>query len=88
MADKQTENTKDLKALTVNKKELVMVFDTTGDTKITMRLRDPRADLNRDDVEPVMQMAIDNQLLVTSAGDAVTGINSAYLQQVETDKYI
>ncbi len=65
-----------------------MVFGTSGDAKLTLRLADPRTDLDRDDVEPVMQQAITNALFVTSAGLAVTSIDAAYLQEVQQDKYI
>lgn len=78
----------DVRALAVTKRELVMVFNAGGDAKLTLRLSAPKNNLTRDDVEPVMQSAIDRQLFETSGGVAIDEIDTCYLQEVQQDRYI
>ncbi len=69
------------------KKTLKMIFGLDSGKKSTVSLADPRADLDRDDVEPVMQMVIDKQAQVIGEASP-TSIDAAVIVEVNETKLI
>lgn len=68
-------------------KTLNMTFILDSGKKLTKSLPDPKADLTRANVEPVMQSAVDRQLFVRDTATAVD-IDSAVIREVTETKLI
>ncbi len=68
-------------------KTLNMKFTLENNKTTTLALAQPKDDLAREDVEPVMQSIIDKQAIRVKEANA-TGIKSAVIREVNDTKLI
>ena len=64
-------------------KELVMVFDTNGTSKMTISIDNPKEEIALSDVQAAAEKLI--PILITSSGAEITALNKASIVTTQTE---
>lgn len=68
-------------------RKLYMVFTLETGKHMSLCVDQPKADLDRENVEPLMEMIVQKQAFVVGTANLV-GIADAYIREVDTEKLI
>lgn len=64
-------------------KELVMVFDTNGTSKMTISIDNPKEEIALSDVQAAAEKLI--PILITNSGAEITALNKASIVTTQTE---